>query len=71
MSWTRTNHRRAGYGSSPLPKGNPTTAWSKKDIVAWLAGRGVVLDKKAQTTLSKAELLDLVADVLSPEAVPE
>jgi hypothetical protein len=68
MSWTRKNHRR--YGTTPqLPTGNPDSTWKKDDIVAWLAGRGVVLDKKAQATLSKAELLDLVADVLSPEAV--
>jgi hypothetical protein len=66
MSWTRTNHRRY----SPPPQGNPDSTWKKGDIVAWLAGRGVVLDKKAQSALSKAELLDLVADVLSPE-VPE
>lgn len=45
----------------------PDASWTKAEIRAWLASAGVVIDDKAASTLSKAELLDLVADVLSTD----
>lgn len=54
-------------GSSDPPSGTPSTSWTKAQIIAWLAGEGITLDAKARSTLSKAELLDLVADVLDDE----
>jgi hypothetical protein len=64
--WTRTQHRR--FTSPPPPVANPDPSWTKDLIVAWLAGRGVSLDKKALAQLSKAELLSMAADLLDQEA---
>lgn len=49
---------------APAPDPVPGPAWTKADIVAWLRGKGVTLEKKALDQLSKAELLALVADLL-------
>lgn len=70
MTWTRTNHRRFPAPAPtppPQPPGNPDGSWTKDEIVTWLAGQGVSLDKKALAQLSKAELLDLAAAVQSPD----
>jgi len=45
----------------------PTSANSKAQIVAWLRGHGVELDDDALMQLSKAELLDIVAELLNEE----
>jgi uncharacterized protein YjdB len=42
----------------------PSTSWSKNDITTWLLDNGVALDRKALGQLTKAELLDLVDDIL-------
>lgn len=51
----------------PPPPATPDATWSKADIITWLAGAGIDVDAKAQRTLSKDELLELVADVLDEE----
>jgi hypothetical protein len=63
-NWTRTDHRRFPVTRPPVE--NPDSTWAKGDIVRWLAGRGVGLDKKALQQLTKHELLELVDDILSP-----
>jgi hypothetical protein len=44
----------------PAPPPTPTSSWTKADIQAWLADQ----DVPYTSTLTKDELLDLVADVL-------
>ena len=44
----------------------PDDSWLKADIVAWLLERGVDFTESALTNMTKAELLELVADVQSP-----
>lgn len=48
----------------------PDSTWLKADIVTWLSQNGVALTDKAQASMTKAELLTLVDEVLSP-APPE
>ena len=48
----------------------PDDSWLKADIVGWLQEAGVDLTEDALLKLTKAELLELVADLLSP-APPE
>lgn len=55
-------------GAAPLI--TPTASWLKADIIAWLLDHGVQLDEEALEQLTKAELLDLAADLVDPE-VPE
>lgn len=43
----------------------PTSEWLKADIVQWLADHGVTMSESALMALTKAELLDLVEDLLS------
>lgn len=50
---------------------DPTTAWPKVSIVAWLLDHGVTFDEAALEQLTKAELLELVADLVDePEPEP-
>jgi len=46
------------------PIGVPTNASTKAQIVAWLLAHGVSFTEAALLTLTKDELLDLVADLL-------
>jgi len=57
-----------GGGQPPPapPPDVPDESWTKADIIEWLRAAGVDITDKAARTLSKAELLDLVADVVSP-----
>ena len=48
----------------PPPPDAPTEANTKAEIVDWLRTAGIDVDDKAAKTMSKAELLDLVQDVL-------
>jgi hypothetical protein len=48
---------------TPPPPSVPTMSNTKAEILAWLADHGVTIDDSV-TTLTKAELLDLVADLL-------
>jgi len=41
----------------------PTASNTKAEIIAWLLDNGVTLSEPALSNLTKAELLDLVADV--------
>ena len=45
-----------------VPDGDPNESWTKAQIVQWLADFGVDINKKAQSGLSKVELLALVHD---------
>jgi hypothetical protein len=45
----------------------PDATWVKPDIVNWLADHGVTLSTSALNQLTKAELLELVQGVLSPD----
>lgn len=53
----------------PEPEPTPDSTWLKADILAWLQGRGVTVEGRALTDLTKAELLSLVNDVLSPAPI--
>ena len=44
----------------------PTEAWLKADIVAWLLDKGVEFSESALNNMTKAELIELVADLNSP-----
>ena len=48
----------------PDPDEEPQQTWTKDRIVAWLVVQGVDLSEQALGKLTKAELLDLVADLL-------
>lgn len=45
----------------------PGTSWTKATIVDWLVESGVDLDDDALDQLTKAELLELVDDLLDDE----
>ena len=51
----------------PDPSTVPTDDQSKDEIIAWLAAQGVEVTKKVKSKLTKAELLDLVQDVIDDE----
>lgn len=65
LRWVRGDRRGAGgVPGTGLPDGS----WSKVQIIVWLRGSGVDVGRKAERTLSKAELLAMVAAVRSEEA---
>jgi hypothetical protein len=57
-----------GGGEEPPAGPVPRSSWTKAQIVAWLAERGVTLDEAALDELTKAELLDLAADLLDEDS---
>jgi hypothetical protein len=63
-------HRtKNGKLKPPPPDDEPDTpgpGWTKAAIVEWLDARGVTIEDRALSRLTKSELLDLVDDVMSP-----
>lgn len=46
---------------------DPTSSWTKADIIAWLVAKGVVVDEEAAAHFTKAELLEIVEAFLNDD----
>jgi hypothetical protein len=50
---------------------DPTSSWTKAEIVEWLRNQGVDMDPGAEGQFTKAELLDIVAAYLNGDPVDD
>jgi hypothetical protein len=53
------------------PAADPTSSWTKAEIVEWLVAKGVALEPGAAGHFTKAELLDIVAAYLNGDPVDD
>jgi hypothetical protein len=50
---------------------DPTSSWTKAEIVEWLVAQGVSIGDDAVDNFTKAELLDIVAAYLNGDPVDD